>query len=106
MPTLQDIFNRSLLALSSPAKQPVGVDASAQESIIENLELEELEWEELDETKYPPCSKCGSHDLWLPVASRGITSEEPAWQCRKCDRKPNTKAQAKLERLKLKWDKV
>ena len=105
MPTLQDIFAQSLANFTQ--------DAHIQETIVpdqdmepEELEPEELEWEELDETKYPPCSKCGSHDLWLPLAPRDIASDDPTWQCRKCDRKPNTKAQMKLERLKLKWDKV
>lgn len=71
----------------------------------EQQESEPWDWEELDESEFPPCGKCGSHDVWLPLASRSFAEPEPTWICRKCDRNPNTKAQKKLELLKLRWDK-
>lgn len=71
----------------------------------EQPESEPWNWEELDESEFPPCGKCGSHDVWLPLASRSFAEPEPTWLCKKCDRKPNTKAQKKLELVKLRWDK-
>lgn len=110
MASLQEMFAirqaESSAIVANADQQPVDttITATAPKFPIE-LELEPWEYEILDETEFPPCPQCGSHDVWLPVASRDIASPDPTWQCRKCDRKPNTSAQNRIDRVRQRWRK-